>query len=93
MNKPNERNNDAIRLDQVIELACRLSSKELTKHWSQNYSDEALYLDKNETQYTEKAQLIFDSTYDVIEETIISAMQKHPSKNIEEIEKCINDVD
>ena len=89
-----ERENEHISVEQVIELACELSNKELFIYWSAHYPSMQIdQLDENGKStgvYTDLAQDKFNLIYDDIEGQIIDLMKKYPDKNIQEIEECID---
>ena len=87
-----ERQNKYISVDQVIELACDIASRDLESYWKEHYPNEDVDFEKDgERRYTDLAQDKFNLLYDDIEGEIISLMKKHPNKNIKEIEDCINE--
>ena len=83
------RETEHISVDQVIELACELSNKELFIYWSVHFPSMRIdRLDENGKStgvYTDLAQDKFNMIYDDIEGEIIDLMKKHPDKNIKEI--------
>ena len=90
--KTDERESKYISVDQVIELACDIASRDLESYWREHYPDKEIDLEKDgERRLTDLAQDKFDLLYDDMEAEIISLMKKHPNKNIKQIEDCINE--
>lgn len=86
-----ERENKNISVDQVIELACDIASRDLESYWKEHYPNEDIDFEKDgERRFSDLAQDKFNLLYDEIEGEIISLMKKHPNKNIRQIEGCIN---
>lgn len=92
MNNFDERQNDNILVEQVIELACEIAHKELVEYWSAVSMPTPMEREENNcTLYTELAQDRFNNIYDEVEGRIVELMQKYPDKNIIQIEERMNE--
>ena len=87
-----ERENEHVSVEQVIELACEIAHKRLVEYWRCLSMPVPMEIEEDSCiRYTELAQDKFNNIYDEVEGTIVSLMQQHPDKTIIQIKECINE--
>ena len=91
-----ERENDNISVEEVMELASEIAHKQLVEYWKSLYTHDLcatimeIENEYGEVRYTDFAQDKFNPLYDDVEERIVELMKKHPDKNIIQIKEHLN---